>query len=344
MGDTDDDERYLQKSHSSNLKKHLFYSHPIQKLNDYYIEGEDDDADNEDECNDYFEQKGNENGAQRDNPNGYYPNFEENDGFNRYPKRQKLRYSIPGNEFALASDAKLFDGWTEHEAFVLLEVWSDRFLQLGRRSLRSEDWIDVADKVSEELRIDKKKAQCRQLVDKLKRKYKKEKVKVEKQGLNSSKWVFFRKMDMLMGSSSRQESGLACGVDSGEFVFMNTRVYLDRSNGFDEMVDSPDGSEIEDNDEEGDGDYGRRGGIRKERSSCRLLADSVQKFGEIYEKIEISKKAQMMELEKMRLEFRKELELQKKHILERVEAEIAKIQEEDGEEENDDVSTESLSE
>lgn len=37
-----------------------------------------------------------------------------------------------------------------------------------------------------------------------------------------------------MAFSPRQDYGLACGVDSGEFVFTNTR-----SNGFDEMRDSP---------------------------------------------------------------------------------------------------------
>lgn len=44
---------------------------------------------------------------------------------------------------------------------------------------------------------------------------------------------------MLMTSSPRQDYGLACGVDSGEYVFMNTRVYLDRSTEFDEISDSP---------------------------------------------------------------------------------------------------------
>ncbi|KAM7513207.1 hypothetical protein LguiB_012082 [Lonicera macranthoides] len=29
--------------------------------------------------------------------------------------------------------------WTDNESFVLLEIWGDRFLQFGRKSLRNED-------------------------------------------------------------------------------------------------------------------------------------------------------------------------------------------------------------
>ncbi|KAL9995920.1 putative trihelix transcription factor ASIL1/2 [Helianthus debilis subsp. tardiflorus] len=57
-------------------------------------------------------------------------------------------------------------------------------------------------------------------------------------------------------------------------------------------------------------------------------------FGEIYEKIEGRKRQQMLELEKMRMDFQRELELQKKQILERAQAEIAKIREGDDEDGN----------
>ncbi|KAG2713182.1 hypothetical protein I3843_04G155200 [Carya illinoinensis] len=236
--------------------------------------------------------------------------------------------------------------WTEHAVFVLLEVWGDRFLQLGRKSLRSEDWNDVAEKVSEASKTERTEVQCRAMMDKLKRKYKKEKAKVDEMGSNSSKWVYFKKMDMLMASSPRQDFGLACGVDSGEYVFMNTWVYLDRSNGFDEMRDSPGESENDEEDgiESDEPPRRTRARGRGEGSlSYRVVADSIQKFGDIYEKIESGKRQHMMELEKMRLEFQRELELQKKQILERAQTEIAKMQEEDDDEDSD-SSEENLSE
>ncbi|KAK3041655.1 hypothetical protein RJ639_001465 [Escallonia herrerae] len=111
---------------------------------------------------------------------------------------------------------------------------------------------------------------------------------------------------------------------------MNTRVYLSSANALDEMRDSPAESESD-----GDGDE------EEDEGSFRFLADSVQKFGEIYEKIEGSKRQQMVELEKMRMDFQRDLELQKKQILERAHAEIAKIRQGEGDE--TDVSAENLS-
>ncbi|PWA78336.1 trihelix protein [Artemisia annua] len=51
-------------------------------------------------------------------------------------------------------------------------------------------------------------------------------------------------------------------------------------------------------------------------------------------KIEGRKRQQMLELEKMRMDFQRELELQKKVILERAQAEIAKVREEEDEDAN----------
>ncbi|GAV79510.1 Myb_DNA-bind_4 domain-containing protein [Cephalotus follicularis] len=219
--------------------------------------------------------------------------------------------------------------WSEHEKFVLFEIWGDIFMQLGRNSLRNEDWANVAERVTDALKIEISETQCRRVMNDFKRRYKKEKGKVEKFG-GFSKWVFFKKMDMLMLREEECGGGLACGVDSGEFVFMDTAVYLERSNGFDEMRDSPCESEMEEEDEEeGVGE------VEGEEGEMSVLADSVERFGEIYEKIEISKREQMRELERMRAEFCRELEAQKKQILERTHAEIAKIREGDGEDDSD---------
>uniref|UniRef100_A0A5B7C084 Putative trihelix transcription factor ASIL1 n=1 Tax=Davidia involucrata TaxID=16924 RepID=A0A5B7C084_DAVIN len=166
---------------------------------------------------------------------------------------------------------------------------------------------------------------------------------MEEMGGYTSKWVCFKKMDILLNSSPRQQCGLACGIDSGEYVFMNPRVYLNRSNGLDEMRDSPGESESSGDDDSDGHPYKRKGfgGNDDDGSSFRLLADSIQKFGEIYEKIENNKRQQMMELEKMRTDFQRELEVQKKQILERAQVEIAKIQE--GDDEDTDGSAENLS-
>ncbi|GMI94804.1 hypothetical protein like AT3G24490 [Hibiscus trionum] len=288
-----------------------------------------------------------------DDPDVYYRRVKESQRFERYPKRQKLRTSAPGFQYTPdpRDSLKTAYDWSQQEIYVLLEVWGNRFLQLGRMSLRGQDWLDVADKVSDALKSVKNEAQCRRMIDGLKRKFKKEKSKSERMGMNSSKWVFFRKMEMLMGLGSssfrQQESWLACGVDSGEFVFMNPQVYLHRSNGVDEMRDSPAESELEEEEdgEEADGESRMKAEVYKEHS-MRMLADSVQRFGKIHEKMESSKREHMKELEKMRLDFQKELQVQKKQILERAQEEIAKLKEEEEEDEDDDnaKSTENINE
>ncbi|KAK7271284.1 hypothetical protein RJT34_27057 [Clitoria ternatea] len=378
MDDMEDDARYPPKSFSLNRQNPSHRHKPLIRAPPYhrplptrYDENDvvDDDEDEDDELEDFEDYADDDDEGQ----NGYDANFENDDGFSRNPKKRKVRgynnYEFaPRVKFSYGNNRSSSEEWTEHDTFVLLEVWGDKFLQLGRNSLRSEEWHEVAEKVSEELKVERTVAQCRSMLDKLKRRYKKEKSRMDEMGVSSCKWVFYKKMDMLMASSPRQEYGLACGVDSGEYVFMNTRVYLNRSNGFDEMRDSPVESETsEDDDDEEDDDDDGFGALRRaaagggegeddeeEEASFRVLADSIQKFGKIYEKIENSKRQQMMELEKMRLDFNRELELQKKQILERAQAEIAKIQEGDEDEEEEeeqeedeedtDTSAENLSE
>ncbi|XP_059640967.1 trihelix transcription factor ENAP1-like [Cornus florida] len=299
-------------------------------------DGEDDDGDDDDED---------------DNKQKNYNTRVEDTDIERHQKKRKLKSLLSSYEFAprvpapsvaAASASKpsfgrrnLLTDWTEHETFVLLDAWGDRFLQRGRKSLRSEEWQEVAEKVSQKSKIERTDTQCRNRVDTLKKKYKKSKMKLGEIVGATSNWVYFQKMDMLMASSP-QQSGLSCGVDSGEYVFMNPKVYLNRTNGLDEMRDSPGNSEsAEGKDYDSDGLPPKRtriGGSRDDGASFRLVADSIQKFSDIYEKIENSKRKQMLELEKMRMDFHRELELQKWKILERAQAEIAKIRQRDDEE------------
>lgn len=307
--------------------------------------GEDDDDSEEDD--DYDKQK-------------VYSGKDDGVDVERNPKKRKLKSLVSSYEFAPRKPAppaaappsapkQSFGGrnsltdWTERETFVLLDAWGDRFLQRGKKSLRSEEWQEVAEKVSEASKIERTDTQCRNRLDTLKKKYKKEKSKLAETGGTSSKWVYFKKMDMLLSSPS-QQAGLSLGMDSGEYVFMNPRVYLNRASGLDELKDSPGNSESTDGEDDTDElppkkrRSGRDGG---ERSSFRLLANSIQKFSDIYEKIENSKRQQMMELEKMKMDFYRDLEMQKRQIMERAQAEIAKIGQ--GDDDKNDASADNAS-
>ncbi|PKI77600.1 trihelix transcription factor ASIL2-like [Punica granatum] len=332
-----------------------------------------DDEEDEDELD---EDEDDDDDEDDDNP-GSQKNFGGSAGDSeRRTKKRKLKSLVSSYEFAprvpasqpeplvaaaLPSAPKSSFGgrnsltdWTETETFVLLDAWGDRFLQHGRKSLRSEEWQEVAEKVSEVSKIERTDAQCRNRLDTLKKKYKKEKLKLADEGGSAPiKWVYFKKMDALMSSPPQKQSsvaGLSCGVDSGEYVFTNPRVYLNRANGMDEMRDSPGNSEFSNRDEEDDDDSEglppkKRRSRREsnEGSSFKLLADSIFKFSDIYEKIENRKSQQMVEIEKMRMEFQRELEVQRRQIMERAHAEIAKIMEYDDEDNDQDHSGQNAS-
>ncbi|XP_050234145.1 trihelix transcription factor ENAP1-like [Mercurialis annua] len=314
------------------------------------VEDDDDDDDDVDEDDDE-EDVGVDDEEDVDDGQKNYSTIGDAD-LDRHPKKRKLKSLVSSYEFAPrvpapavaapSTSKQSFAGrnpltdWTEHETLILLDTWGEKFLQRGRKSLRSEEWQEVAEKVSEGSKIERTDTQCRNRLDTLKKKYKKEKTTLSEMG-GTSKWVYFKKMDMLM-STSAQQGGLSCGLDSGEYVFMNPRAYLNRANGLDEMRDSPENTESADEEEDSDGlppKKRKSGRDRNEGFSFRVLADSIQKFSEIYEKIESNKRQQMLELEKMRMDFHRDLEMQKRQILERTQAEIAKIRQGGGDEEND---------
>lgn len=320
------------------------------------VDDDDDDEDDEVEDHDNDDEYNEDDDGNRVN---YNWKADDLDDVERHPKKRKLKSLVSSYEFAprvptpvMATPAlrpssggrNALTDWNEHETFVLLDAWGDRFLQRGRKSLRSEEWQEVAEKVSEVSKIERTDTQCRNRLDTLKKKYKKEKLRMAETGDTGSKWVYFKKMDMLM-SSPQQQGGLSCGMDSGEYVFMNPRAYLNRANGVDEMRDSPGHSEStagEEDDSDGLPPKKRKIGRESDdRSSFRLLADSIHKFSEIYEKIENSKRQQMLELEKMRMDFHRDLEMQKRQIMERAQAEIAKIRQ--GLDDENNVSVENAS-
>ncbi|KAF5726893.1 trihelix transcription factor ASIL1-like [Tripterygium wilfordii] len=337
---------------------------------DDYDDDDDDDGDVEDEDEDVKDGDGDGDGDGEDEdedvddgdamPKNYSRrDADKLDDLKRHPKKRKLKSLASSYEFAPrvlappitapAAPRTSFGGrnsltdWNERETFALLDAWGDRFLQRGRKSLRAEEWQEVAGKVSAVSNIERTDTQCRNRLDTLKKKYKKEKLRLTEMG-GDSKWVYFKKMDMLM-SSSAQQGGLSCGLDSGDYVFMNPSVSVNHANAMDEMRDSPENSESRDgHEDDSDGLPPKKRRFGKDNdtgSSFRLLADSIHKFSEIYEKIENSKRNQMLELEKMRMDFHKELEMQKMQIMEKAQVEIAKLQL--GDAEDNDASPENRS-
>lgn len=253
---------------------------------------------------------------------------EEEDGYDtgngdskKIQKKRKLKSLLSSYEFAPRASAAGSGGrnppsdWSEHETFILLDAWGDRFLKQGRKSLRSEEWREVAKKVSLDSKIKRTDTQCRNRLDTLKKKYKKEKMKVGETKSVTGRWVYFRKMDALLTSNQKQQ------VDPKSHLSLPI-------NGMDETRDS-------DNSVEGLLPSGVAKKVQtagRDESSLKVLVDSIHRFSKMYERIENRKTQQMLELEKMRMDFHRELEAQRRQMLERAKAEILKIRQVDYEE------------
>ncbi|KAH0708848.1 hypothetical protein KY290_010361 [Solanum tuberosum] len=379
MDDIEDNGRYPpnpyglnQGYESTNRQKLSVHDTSYSRhVDNQYVEEADDDEEVDDEEVDGEEEEedddGEENGVQRIGKD-VFDDDDDDDEYGdsqRHQKKRKLKSLLSSYEFAprvpppsttaATAPKPSFGGrnplsdWSEHETFILLDAWGTRFVRHGRKSLRSEEWQEVAERVSRGSKLERTDTQCRNRLDTLKKKYKKEKVKFAETSSTTSKWVYFKKMDMLL-TSTPQKTGVSCGMDSGEYVFMSPKTYLNRANGLDEMRDSPANSESADGEEDGSEDLPPKrsrnvqpggNGNGNGHSHFKLIADSIHKFSEIYVKIENSKRQQMMELEKMRMDFHRELELQKRQIMERAQAEIARIRQ--GNDEENAMSAENVS-
>lgn len=300
-----------------------------------------------------------------DTPNGYNRRRIRDDGLNKQEKKKrKLENMLSRYEFAprvvvtppvskrtRAGRNSLTD-WTEQESFVLLEAWGERYLKHNRKNVRSEEWAEVAEKVSEVSKLARTETQCRNRLDTLKKKYKKEKALLAESIGISSKWVYFSKMDMILSPSSIPENGHVSmdskvnllNPENGP-VSMDMKVNPNHANSSDEMKvvlvdDLESAKDASDNLEDLPSKKTKmpenRGGedpfklIADSISKLcdgpfKLLADSINKFCDIYEKVESSKSKQLDELEKMRMDYRKGLELEKSKIVKRAQVEMAKI-------------------
>jgi|UniRef100_A0A2N9IWG8 hypothetical protein len=238
------------------------------------------------------------------------------------------------------------DCWSEGATETLIEAWGDRYVQLNRGNLRQKDWREVADSVNDRqngVKPRKTDIQCKNRIDTLKKKY-----KVEKAKPPPSKWPFYYRLNSLIGTPTTSTTPLIAtnAVNSKKPTTVTFTVKPSKpkpnpkSNpvvhsgpgSTDSSLGDDDDEEEEDDDENDDVGFDRRV-VRKHRmetvdfsdgAACRELARAILKFGEIYERIESSKQHQMIELEKQRMEFTKDLEFQRMNMFMDAQLEIEK--------------------
>ncbi|KAG9137220.1 hypothetical protein Leryth_026421 [Lithospermum erythrorhizon] len=146
MDDSDEEPRYPSKHYP--FKRQEVHNYPTSssisippKRNPHFynthLRNEDFSPENDE---DLSKEEGVLNNSSK-NPSGHY--YLYNEELKKHPKKRRL-----GRGVTNAGSSRR--GWSERESFLLLEVWGERYMELGRRSLRGEDWVDVAEKVTDE--------------------------------------------------------------------------------------------------------------------------------------------------------------------------------------------------
>lgn len=234
------------------------------------------------------------------------------------------------------------DCWSEDATHTLIEAWGDRYLDLNRGNLRQRHWQEVAAAVnarhatsatSKSFRSD---IQCKNRIDTLKKKYKIEKAKAT--DFNSttaaaaayvSAWPFFASLDSLLGSSFPKPTTAAPRRSTPPWnlstpVPVGPRTHKRPAPS--PAIDSFFRRNFTATAEDGDGsDSSSKEEKEVEKIGYREVAQAIERFGEIYERVEGAKQKQMMELEKQRMQFTKDLECHRMQLLLETQVQLQKI-------------------
>ncbi|KAK7405047.1 hypothetical protein VNO78_06209 [Psophocarpus tetragonolobus] len=262
--------------------------------------------------------------------------------------------SFPGRE----------DCWSEEATFTLIEAWGQRYLELNRGNLRQKHWQEVADAVNHRHASTSAKkpfrtdVQCKNRIDTLKKKYKIEKARVSDSSAAGtgyrSPWPFFPRLDALIGdtfpvkkvsppaaakppppplawitshpvgprSGTQKRPAPAAARDDSAFrrsfsaFAAAAAAAAEADSGESEGWRSSNGT--------GSGKRGRESEKELE-FEYREVAHAIERFGDIYERMESMKQRQMVELEKQRMQFIKDLEFQRMQLFMETQVQLQKL-------------------
>ncbi|XP_039034628.1 trihelix transcription factor ASIL2-like [Hibiscus syriacus] len=257
------------------------------------------------------------------------------------------------------------DCWSEEASSTLIDAWGRRYVELNRGNLRQKDWQDVADAVNalhgHTKKTHRTDVQCKNRIDTIKKKYKTEKTRIAaSNGTLTSSWPFFERLDGLIGSnfsakkvspsskiSPKPSPSFSLGIPGSPPVALPLPLPYRTTPAPATVVSLPqkrpavdDGyfnrnysavaaaaaaaADVEsDEEEESEGEGSE--GEGEEREGMKSLARAIQRFGQVYERVEGEKLRQMVELEKQRMQFAKDLEVQRMRMFMDTQVQLGKI-------------------
>ncbi|XP_020541229.1 trihelix transcription factor ASIL2 isoform X2 [Jatropha curcas] len=252
------------------------------------------------------------------------------------------------------------DCWSEEATSTLVEVWGKRYLELNRGNLRQKDWQEVADAVNAKHGHTKKThrtdVQCKNRIDTIKKKYKIEKARVtSSNGTLTSSWPFFESLDALIGSNFSAKKQASPSLSPSPPVALPLTSYRRTPNQVSVPVSVPvmslpqkrplddgyfrrnysamaaaaaaaaESESEEEEEEERERERERESEEDEEGEGIRRLARAIERFGEVYERVESEKLRQMLDLEKQRMKFAKDLEMERMRIFTETQIQLEKI-------------------
>lgn len=226
------------------------------------------------------------------------------------------------------------DCWSEEATEILINAWGERFLELKRGNLKQQHWKEVAEIVNRDNKTKKSlktDIQCKNRIDTVKKKFKQEKAKIAAGECddNKSKWIFFKKLEPLIGGGVNTTTMASKPLKVTSFLSCRSNLNqrqaksstgLKRSGDsirwrFRKRVASETESESEPDLSVDSGDslppMVLPPSVKLDKTELGEVAMAILGFAESYEKVETVKLKQMVELEKERMKFAKELELQR---------------------------------
>ncbi|KAF8653102.1 hypothetical protein HU200_062544 [Digitaria exilis] len=250
------------------------------------------------------------------------------------------------------------DAWSDGATSTLIDAWGERFVALGRGSLRHPQWQEVAEVVSSRDGYSKpprSDIQCKNRIDTLKKKY-----KVERAKRGASSWPYFDRLDELLApvlkpNSSSPSAAAAARTAAPPMVPprinfpQRTRTPLQPSAGVKRRMPSPPPPQASASSDSSDGfppeplpslANGKRRRVEEPTTAAaaangagssdsrvqglRDLAQAIRRLGEVYERVEGTKREQELRMEQERLEAARELEDQRVQFFLKMQMELSK--------------------
>jgi len=242
--------------------------------------------------------------------------------------------------------------WTERSTFALLDAWGDRFVRpgAGRSGISADEWLEIARLAS--AAADRppgyfSETHCRNRIDTLRKQFKKEKERARlaaRRGLPSAfgpvKWVYYDKMESILCPSlpppllppfqspvvkrrrdTQPSPRLGWGMKAPECLLGGGEEAAPRVTGLVAEFGEPEPQKIS--------------AVEGNRDGFMALTESIQKFADVFARIESSKRRHMAEVEQMRRDLQRDLDAKWREILEKARAEIASLSDEDEDEDED---------